>query len=160
MKITIDSNQIKSGEHLMFVGKKRQADMENRVNRHEPILLSSPVFSDGKTYAIIVPLSLTPTDTSKWRLRFRPVSVKCFRACHIRSTKIQALVCDFGGKQIMFDENGARPSTFTLNGNGVDPEAVGDPETALAWALDGQPSNPAVMEASKYLAATFGSVPA
>lgn len=56
----------------------------------------------------------------------------------------------------MFDENGARPSAFTLNGNGVDPEAIGDPETDLMRALDGQAYNPAVLEASKYLAATFG----
>lgn len=91
MKITIKPDQIKSGEHLMFVGKKRQADIENRVNRHEPILLSSPVHSEGKTYGIIVPLSLTPTDTSKWRLRFRPVAVNVFAPATFDQPKFRRL---------------------------------------------------------------------
>lgn len=156
MKITINPDQIGTGEHLMFVGKKRQTDVENLVARHEPILLSHSVHYEGKIYSIVVPLSITTTDTSKWKLRFRPVAVNCYRACHIRSTKIQALICDFGGRQVMFDETGAKPSTFTLNGNGVDPEAVGEPETDLARALDGQRGNPACIEAARYLSKTFG----
>lgn len=43
MKITINPNQIPSGEHLMFVSKKRQTTIENLVARHEPISLSHPV---------------------------------------------------------------------------------------------------------------------
>lgn len=151
MKITITPEQIESREHFMFVGKKRMTDMANLVNRHEPIVLTAPVYWNDKQYGIIVPMALLPTDTSKYRLTFQPLHVRCYRVCHIRSTKIKALILDLDGKQVQCDESGVQPSAFTLNGNGVDPELVDSAETDLAYALSGQPDNPACKEAVKYI---------
>lgn len=151
MKLRILPDELETGEHLLFVGKKRRDEFNSIVASYTPIVLIAPVPQGSRFCSVIVPFDLAPTETSRQRLRFYPVWCRCFKVCHLRSTQIKMVVCEFPEGQIAFDHTGASPSTFTLSGNGVGAAVVNDAEIELGRVIDSAPNCPPVQSLIAYL---------
>lgn len=140
-------------EHLMFVGKKRMDEWQSVVASREPIPLIEPVLFEDKRYSVVVPYYLGPTETSQYKLKFIPIWARCYKVCHLRSTKIRLIVCDFGDRQLAFDGEDVRPANFTLTGDGVGEDAARDAETELGRLLHDAPGSRVVQSVTAYLKA-------
>lgn len=157
MKLSITLPDLKAGFRTMRISARRDGDWTMAGNRKQPIALKTPIQWNGRTYRAVVLTDVSPDADPKkgYRISFRPIWGRAYKGCHIRSSDIRVLVCEFEDRKMQFDNHGASPCEFTTNGAGVGREAEEEAEWALATLLNDPPAKGPIRHLVNFISKTF-----
>lgn len=131
MKLNITPQELEDGFMFKRIGEKKLPDWQAIARQKQPMALSRPVSYNGKTYRLAVITELEPDPERGYKISFNPVWGRAYRGCHVRSSNVRIIVCEFESVKLQFDDTGHSPSSFTTNGPGVGREAEEDAERLL-----------------------------
>lgn len=86
---------------------------------------------------------------------FKIVDSRLLVGCHARTKDLRVAVVEFPHGQFEFSAESVRPSKFTTNGAGVDPEVVESSKRALSTLITKEPFNPIVRRIILHISENF-----
>jgi len=151
MKLTLTPDELKAGERIARYGPKRLAEIIDLCVLKPPVKIN-PISEEGKTIRVVVLRKISSTEKLKHKLEFVPVYGRAFKACG-KDGDLKMIIVDFGVKQLSFDANGWKHTTFRTSGPGVDTEAC-DPEEDFSKLIDHDEAPCKTLR--RYLSTTYG----